>query len=159
MFELLILTTFETARIDRRELYIYRGIIRILRIPISRTITIVSPFPRKLLRPCRVPLLAPAREIIARICIYMLERLRSRPQTPSSRTISALNSANVGRFPCPPPPLPPLPCHVKPRIVCKRNDAAFAAGGIVTIDTTNCARSIEPNPLCLIHSLITLDPL
>lgn len=108
MFELLILTTFETARIDRRELYIYRGIIRILRIPISRTITIVSPFPRKLLRPCRVPLLAPAREIIARICIYMLERLRSRPQTPSSRTISALNSANVGRFPCPSPsPFPP----------------------------------------------------
>lgn len=45
-------------------------------------------------------------------------RLRFRPQTPSSRTISALNSANVDSF--------PRLRYVKPRIVCKRNDVAFA---------------------------------
>jgi len=57
------------------------------------------------------------REIIARIYIYMLKCLRFRPQTPSSRTISALNSANVGVL--------LSTRYVKPRIVCKRNDAAF----------------------------------
>lgn len=64
-------------------------------------------------------------------------------------------------WPLPPHPLPlPLPlcrapCHVKPRIVCKRNDAAFAAGELLPLIQP---APPEPNPLCLIHSLITPDP-
>jgi len=76
------------------------------------------------------------REIIARIYIYVLKRLRFRPQTPSSRTISALNSANVGVL---------LPArYVKPRIMCKRNDAAFVGKFVPLVPSPGSIHSTDP---------------
>lgn len=51
----------------------------------------------------------------------------------------------------------PLPRYVKPRIVCKRNDTAFAAGELSPL--IHPCPLHRTNSLWLIHSLITLDPL
>lgn len=92
-----------------------------------RAVTITLPLPGKLVRLYR-PLLAATRKIIARIYIYTLKRLRFRPQTPSSRTISALNSANVGCF----------SLTMLNRVsVCKRNDVAFAGKFVLLILPAN----------------------